>query len=314
MAYVMAPERVREGTVPSGRGRAWRELRRAIARNARAHAFLLGALLCFALFTWYPMIREIIMSFQRVHRGETSWVGLANYRQIVNDPEFWKAWRNTLEFTALALVFGFVAPFIVAIVVNEFRHAQGYFRILVYLPVMLPPVAGILLFRYFMDPGFGLFNDILHWLHLPKSQWLGSKSSSMPSLVVVSTWSNMGSATLVYLAALQGIPGDLYEAAELDGCNIVQRVWHVTVPQTRLILSLMLMLQVVATMQMFTEAFVLTGGGPEGSTTTIVYLLYNYAFNYNKFNTAAALGVIMLLVLACFSALYVWIERRGNED
>jgi multiple sugar transport system permease protein len=136
----------------------------------------------------------------------------------------------------------------------------------------------------------------------------------MPSLVVVSTWSNMGTATLVYLAALQGIPGDLYEAAELDGCNVLQRIRHVTVPQTRLILSLMAMLQIVATMQMFTESFVLTGGGPEGSTTTVVYLLYNYAFSYNKFNTAAALGVIMLLVLACFSAIYIVLERRGSED
>ncbi|MEY9873111.1 multiple sugar transport system permease protein [Streptacidiphilus sp. MAP12-33] len=289
-------------------------LRRALVRNLRAHAFLIGALLCFVLFTWYPMIREIVMSFQRVHYGETSWVGLANYRQITADPEFWSAWRNTLEFTGIALFFGFAAPFVAAIVINEFRHAQGYLRILVYLPVMLPPVAGILLFKYFMDPGYGLFNHVLHALHLPTSSWLASKSSSMPSLVLVSTWGNMGSATLVYLAALQGIPGELYEAAELDGANLLQRIWHVTVPQTRLILSLMLMLQVVATMQMFTESFVLTGGGPEGSTTTVVYLLYNYAFNYDKFNTAAALGVIMLLVLGCFSAVYLWLDRRGQED
>jgi multiple sugar transport system permease protein len=289
-------------------------LRRSLLRNLRAHAFLIGALLCFVLFTWYPMIREIVMSFQRVHYGETQWVGLANYRQITADPEFWAAWRNTLEFTGIALFFGFAAPFVAAIVINECRHAQGYLRVLVYLPVMLPPVAGILLFKYFMDPGFGLFNQILHALHLPTSAWLASKATAMPSLVLVSTWGNMGSATLVYLAALQGIPGELYEAAELDGANLLQRIWHVTVPQTRLILSLMLMLQVVATMQMFTESFVLTGGGPEGSTTTVVYLLYNYAFSYDKFNTAAALGVIMLLVLGCFSALYLWLERRGREE
>ena len=314
MAYALATERLQDTTRRGGSQSTWKALRRAAGRNLRAHAFLFGALVCFALFTWYPMIREIIMSFQRVHRGQTTWVGLGNYRQVAADPEFWQAWRNTLEFTGLALVFGFAAPFAVAIVVNEFRHAQGYLRILVYLPVMLPPVAGILLFKYFMDPGFGLFNEALHILHLPKSQWLASKSSAMPSLVVVSTWGNMGTATLVYLAALQGIPGDLYEAAELDGCSILQRIRHVTVPQTRLILSLMAMLQIVATMQMFTEAFVLTGGGPEGSTTTVVYLLYNYAFNYNKFNTAAALGVIMLLVLACFSAIYIVLERRGSED
>ncbi len=291
-------------------GSAWR---RALARNLRAHAFLLGALLCFVLFTWYPMVREIVMSFQRVRYGETHWVGLANYQQITADPEFWSAWRNTLEFTGMALVLGFAAPFVAAMVINEFRHAQGYLRILVYLPVMLPPIAGILLFKYFMDPGYGLFNQILHALHLPTSTWLASKNTSMPSLVIISTWGNMGSATLVYLAALQGIPGELYEAAELDGAGLLRRIWHVTIPQTRLILSLMLMLQVVATMQMFTESFVLTGGGPEGSTTTVVYLLYNYAFNYDKFNTAAALGVITLLVLACFSAGYLWLERRGGE-
>jgi multiple sugar transport system permease protein len=297
----------------AGSGDRLAALRRALLRNLRAHAFLIGALLCFLLFTWYPMIREIVMSFQRLHYGETQWVGLANYRQITADPEFWTAWRNTLEFTGVALIFGFAAPFVAAIVINECRHAQGYLRVLVYLPVMLPPVAGILLFKYFMDPGFGLFNQILHALHLPTSSWLASKRTAMPSLVLVSTWGNMGSATLVYLAALQGIPGELYEAAELDGANLWRRIWHVTVPQTRLILSLMLMLQVVATMQMFTESYVLTGGGPEGSTTTVVYLLYNYAFNYDKFNTAAALGVIMLLVLGCFSALYLWLERRGRE-
>ncbi|GAA4870043.1 sugar ABC transporter permease [Kitasatospora terrestris] len=302
-------EAARTGNPPPGG--AWR---RALTRNLRAHAFLIGALLCFALFTWYPMVREIVMSFQKVRYGETHWVGFDNFRQIFADPEFWPAWQHTLEFTGIALFFGFVAPFVSAIVINEFRHAQSYLRILVYLPVMLPPVAGILLFKYFMDPGYGLFNQILEALHLPTSSWLASQDTAMLSLVIVSTWANMGSATLVYLAALQSIPGELYEAAELDGAGLLRRIWHVTVPQTRLILSLMLMLQVVATMQMFTESFVLTGGGPQGSTTTVVYLLYNYAFSYDKFNTAAALGVVLLLVLGAFSAVYLWLERRGGEE
>jgi multiple sugar transport system permease protein len=136
----------------------------------------------------------------------------------------------------------------------------------------------------------------------------------MPSLVLVSTWANMGGATLIYLAALQGIPGELYEAAEIDGAGLFGRIRHVTIPQTRLILSLMLMLQIVATMQMFTESFVLTGGGPEGSTTTLVMLVYNYAFNFNNLNTAAALGVLLLLMLGLFSAGYVLLERRGRES
>lgn len=311
MALTISPDWSASDSIADDR-RSGGRLSQEVLRNVRAHGFLFGAFACFALFTWYPMIREIVMSFQRVRLGETTWVGFANYAQVWHDPQFGQAWVNTLEFTGLALVIGFAVPFATAIVVNEFRHARGYLRILVYLPVMLPPVAGILLFKYFMDPGFGLFNQVLQFLHLPRSGWIASPTAAMPSLVIVSTWANMGTATLIYLAALQGIPGELYEAAELDGCNVLQRIRHVTIPQTRLILSLMLMLQIVATMQMFTESFVLTGGGPEGRTTTLVYLLYNYAFAYSKFNTAAALGVIMLIVLACFSAVYVLLERRGR--
>jgi multiple sugar transport system permease protein len=310
MTFVISPDRAE--TVETGRAPASR-LGREIRRNLNAHAFLIGSVICFALFTWYPMIREFVMAFQRVHRGDTTWVGFANFKQIAADPQFAQAWRNTIYFTLLALVAGFVMPFVVAIVINEFHHGQGYLRVLVYLPVMLPPVAGFLLFKYFYDPGYGLFDQVLHGLHLPTSPFLASRKSAMPSLVLVSTWANMGAAMLVYLAALQDVPGDLYEAAELDGAGVLRRIWHVTIPQTRLILSLMLMLQIVATMQMFVEAFVLTGGGPEDSTTTIVYLIYNYAFNFDKFNTAAALGVIILLVLGAFSGLYLWLERRGNE-
>ena len=283
---------------------------RGVRRNVSAHGFLIGAVLCFALFSWYPMVREFIMAFQKTKRGRTSWVGWDNLIHIWHDPAFWQAWRNTLEFTVLALVFGFALPFFVAILLNEFRHARAYLRILVYLPVMLPPVASVLLFKYFYNPSFGLFNAILHFLHLPTSAWLNSPSTAMPAVVIAATWMNMGSAVLIYLAALQGIPGELYEAAELDGAGIARRIWHVTIPQTRLILSLMLLLQIIATMQVFTEPFLLTGGdGPQGSTTSVVYLIYNYAFNFNNYGSAAALGVVMLLVLAGFSGMYVRLNR-----
>ncbi|GII24059.1 carbohydrate ABC transporter permease [Planosporangium mesophilum] len=294
---------------PRPYGRAGRRLR----DNLTAHAFLIGAVACFALFSWYPMVREFVMAFQRTRRGHTTWVGWQNFIQVSHDPVFWQAWRNTVEFTLLALVFGFALPFVVAIGLNELRHARAYLRILVYLPVMLPPVASVLLFKYFFNPSFGLFNAVLSALHLPTSQWLNSADTAMFSVVIAATWMNMGSAVLIYLAALQSIPGELYEASELDGAGLLRRVWHVTIPQTRLILSLMLLLQIIATMQVFTETFLLTGGdGPKGSTTTVVYLIYNYAFNFNNFGAAAALGVIMLLGLAGFSALYVRLFRESE--
>src|SRR5580658_3279 len=292
-----------------------------IRRNLSAHGFLIGAVICFTFFSWYPIIREFIMSFQKaVYGGGYAWAGWSNYVRIFRDPTFWQAWRNTLEFTLLALVFGYAAPFFVALLLNELRHARGYLRVLVSLPVMLPPASALLLFAYFYNPQYGLFDDILHFLHLPTSQWVfqpgnGFISTAMVSVVIASTWMNMGSATLIYLAALQNIPGELYEAAELEGAGIFRRIRHVTIPQTRLILTLLLMLQVVATMQMFIESFVLTnGGGGEGNNTlSVVMLIYQYAFamsGASNYNSASALGVVLMLVLAVFSGGFLWATRE----
>ncbi|GHJ93961.1 MULTISPECIES: carbohydrate ABC transporter permease [Streptomyces] len=286
----------------------------ALRRNLTAHGFLIGAVLCFAVFSWYPMVREFLLAFQKTERGTSTWVGLDNFRTVANDPAFWQAWSNTLLYTALALVLGFAVPFVAALVINEFRHGQGYLRLLVYLPVMLPPVAAVLLFKYLYDPGYGLLNELLGALGLPAQQWLQDPDISLLAVVVASTWMNMGGATLIYLAALQSIPGELYEAAELDGAGLFRKIWHVTIPQTRLVLSLMLLMQVIATMQVFVEPFLLTGGaGPEGSTTTVVYLIYQYAFNFNNYGAAAALGLMLLVLLAGFSAAYVKLSRAEDE-
>jgi multiple sugar transport system permease protein len=308
------PARGRAQTLASGR------FANRTRRNLSAHGFLIGAVLCFAYFSWYPMVKEVLLSFQKTNFGATTWAGWANYTRIIHDPTFWLAWRNTLEFTLLALVLGYAVPFFTAVLLNELRHARGYLRVLVYLPVMLPPASALLLFAYFYDPTYGLFNHILTTLHLPTSQWVqspgtGFVSTAMISVVIAATWMNMGGATLIYLAALQNIPGELYEAAEIDGAGLWSRIRHVTIPQTRLILSMLLMLQVVATMQMFVEAFILTNGGAGvgNNTLSVVNLIYQYAFalsGASNYNSASALGVILMLVLAVFSGGYLWLTRE----
>ncbi|WP_414720645.1 carbohydrate ABC transporter permease [Streptomyces sp.] len=317
MAATTVPEQTtkRHAGRPSDRpgGAARTGMSRTVRQNLQAHGFLIGAVLCFLVFSWYPMVREFIMSFQQTKRGVTSWVGFRNLDRVYHDPYFWTAWKNTAQFTLYALVIGFAVPFVVAVVLNELRHAQAYLRILVYLPVMLPPVAGVLLFKYFYNPEYGLFNHVLSSLHLPTSQWLDSSHTAMISVVVAATWMNMGSATLIYLAALQNIPGELYEAADLDGAGLWGKIWHVTIPQTRMVLSLMLLLQIVATMQEFTNVYLLTGGnGPENSTMTVVYMVYQYAFRYNDFGSAAALGLFLLLVLAVFSGVCTRLSRNAD--
>src|ERR1700741_1827315 len=320
MANVVTSD-ARRAAAPAASVRQPKALLPRPRRNAGAWAFLIGAVLCFSFFSWYPIVREIIMSFQKpVYGGGYTWAGWVNYTRIFRDPTFWQAWRNTLEFTLLALVIGYTGPFGGAIVLSELRHARGFLRVLVYLPVMLPPASALLLFAYFYNPQYGLFNAILPPLALPTSQWVfqpgtGFISTAMVSVVIASTWMNMGSATLIYLAALQNIPGELYEAAELEGAGILRRVRHVTIPQTRLILILLLMLQVVATMQMFIESFVLTngGGGVGTNAQSVVMLIYQYAFamsGASNYNSASALGVVLMLVLAIFSGGFLWVTRE----
>ncbi len=288
--------------------------RRKAGDTLLAYGFMAAGLACFALFSWYPLVKGVILSFQQDNFVVPPyWVGLDNYRALFDDPLFWTAWRNTLVFTALALVLGFALPFVIAVLLNEFRHFSGYFRVLVYLPVMLPPIVSVLLWRYFYDPGNGLFNAALRSVGLPESQWTQSSATAMISLVLVSTWANLGGATLMYLAALQNIPGDLYEAAELDGASLWQRIRHVTLPQMRFIMLVLLLLQIIATMQVFIEPYALTGtSNPD--TITVLVLVYRYAFTVNNdFGLAAAMSVLLFVVLGAFSALYLRLTRNSSS-
>lgn len=285
-------------------------LTRRLTDTALGYIFLAAGILCFALFSWYPLVRGVILSFQQVNFvTDPYWVGLDNYRNLFEDPLFWTAWKNTLIFSGIALVLGYLVPLAVAILLNELRHAKAFFRVAVYLPVMLPPIVVVLLWRYFYDPGSGLFNAVLRGLHLPESQWVQSPRLAMLSLVLVSTWANMGGATLMYLAALQDVPGELYEAAELDGASIWRRLRHVTLPHLRFIMLVMLLLQIIATVQVFVEPYQLTGT-TNPDTVTVMVLIYRYAFTVNHdFGLAAAMSVLLFIVLGAFSAWYLRLTR-----
>lgn len=287
-------------------------IRRKLADNLQAYVFLAAGIACFALFSWWPLVKGVILSFQQVNFvTDPIWVGLDNFRALFADPLLFTAWGNTLEFTGLALLFGYAVPFVVAIVVNEFRHLKGYFRIAVYLPVMLPPIVSVILWQYFYDPGNGLFNSVLSGLHLPTSDWTQSPKMAMISLVLVSTWANMGGATIMYLAGLAAIPSELYEAAELDGAGILQRVRYVILPQMRFILLVLLLLQIIATMQVFIEPYQLTGT-TNPDTITVMVLVYRYAFTVNNdFGLAAAMSVLLFVVLGAFSAAYLRLTRSS---
>ena len=283
----------------------------AIRRNLIAYAFLLPALLTFAFFAWYPIIRGFLLSFQKVDLiNPSAWVGWDNFRLVINDPLFARAVRNTLEFAGLALMIGYLVPFVLAVAINETRHLRGYFRLAFYVPVVLPPIVSIFLWQWIYDPGNGLANTTLGWFGIAPQAWLQSATQALPCLVVLATWANAGSTMLIYLAALQGLPPTLYDAAEVDGAGVWRRFVDILLPQMRYIMLITLILQIIGTMQVFTEPFVLTDGGPNNATITIMLLLYRYAFQYSNFGAAGALGFILFVALVLLSALYLLVTRR----
>ncbi|HEY0534609.1 MAG TPA: sugar ABC transporter permease [Actinoplanes sp.] len=310
MTSLVARPTAHTAPAPTRSGR----VRRRVADNLTAYAFLAVGILCFAYFSWYPLVRGIVLSFQQDYLiTDPEWIGLTNYHHLFADPLFWTAWKNTAEFTGLALIFGYAVPFVIAVLLNELRHFKAFFRVSVYLPVMLPPIVSVMLWQYFYDPGQGLFNTLLRGVHLPTSQWIQSPRTAMISLVLVSTWANMGGATLMYLAALQSIPGELFEAAELDGAGVWARLRSITLPQMRFIMLVLLLLQIIATMQVFIEPFQLTGF-TDPSTVTVMTLIYRYAFAVNNdFGLAAAMSVLLFVVLGVFAAFYLRSTREGDR-
>ncbi|MFH8519167.1 carbohydrate ABC transporter permease [Streptomyces gelaticus] len=284
-------------------------------KQLTAWLFLVPALLVFGLFAWWPIVRSLLISFQKTNLVEPAvWVGLDNFRTLFDDPLLGTAVQNTLFFVGLGLLIGFPAPLILAAIMSTVRRGAGVYRFLVYLPVVIPPVVAILLWKWFYDPGSGLFNNVLGKIGLGPYSWLESSDSAMLSLVLEATWAGMGGAVLIYLAAMVGIPGELYEASEVDGAGIWRRIWHVMLPQLRSVIGLLLLVQLINTVQVFTEPYVFTGGGPENSTLTVLLLIFRYAFQDGEYGLAAALSFLMVLTLALLSAVYLRATRSWSTS
>ncbi|WP_112247405.1 carbohydrate ABC transporter permease [Kribbella monticola] len=278
-----------------------------------AIVFALPLVLTFLYFSWGPIVRGLVLSFQKNNLVTTpEWVGMANFSYVLTDPQLPQATINTLYFALLALVFGFPVPLFLAVFISELRKTGWLYNVISYLPAVVPPVVAILLWKYFYDPGSGVFNAILGWFGLGPYAWLNSPHLAMPAIVLEATWAGAGATSIIYLAALTGVRNELYEAAELDGAGIWRRVWHVTIPQIRGIILIMMLLQLIGTFQVFTEPFLFTGGGPDNATTTILLLIYRYAFINGDFGAATALSVLLALVLCLLSVVYHFLTRRWS--
>ncbi|HEX2908997.1 MAG TPA: sugar ABC transporter permease, partial [Phototrophicaceae bacterium] len=219
--------------------------RRRWSEQFSAYLFLLPAIILFAVFAWYPIARSIQMSFQDIKLGgETTWVGLDNYQLMLKDPAFEVAWKNSFEFAGWSLLLGYAVPIAIALFIREMRWAKGFFRVVYFLPTVVPASIAIIIWRFIFDPDAGFVNELFQQIGLTQQMWLQNAALAKPVLVLIMTWGAFGSTALIYLASLQDIPIELYEAAELDGANPWQRIRHIALPHLYPIMSMLFVLQV----------------------------------------------------------------------
>jgi multiple sugar transport system permease protein len=306
--------------IPGVALKRWPRVRARLSRDGLSTlVFVLPLLVIFGAFSWFPIVRAFVMSLQETNLvSEPTFVGLSNFSRVWADPLFGIAVRNTAYFALLALIIGFPIPIVLAVIMSEVRRGKGLFSALAYLPVVVPPVVSVLLWRFFFDASpTGVFNTILGWVGLGPLPWLQDAASAMPSIVIEATWAGAGGTVIIYLAALLSVPPELYDAADVDGASIWQKIRNVTLPQLRGVLFVTLILQLIATAQLFTEPFLFTGGGPANSTTTVLLLIYHYAFQNSlggEYGMAAALSVMLAAFLGVFTAGYFWLTRSWSTS
>lgn len=323
MTTLSSPLRTTTAATPpssSGPRRRGRRAPREWLRDGGLSTLIIASpmILVFGVFSWFPIGRALIMSVQQTNLVTApEFVGFENFAYVLADPLLGKAVANTLWFALLALVFGYPLPLAAAVLMSEVRRMRGLYSALAYLPVVVPPVVAVLLWKFFYDPSTtGVFNTIAGWVGLGPYPWLQDAASAMPSLVLEATWAAAGGTVIIYLAALVGVRTELYEAAEVDGAGVWRKIWHVTLPQLRGVLFITLILQVIGTSQVFLEPFLFTGGGPNNATLTILMLIYDYAFGSSlggNYGAATALSLMLAGVLAVLSAVYFRVTRPWSS-
>ncbi|TQJ09065.1 carbohydrate ABC transporter permease [Lapillicoccus jejuensis] len=272
------------------------------------------ALLVFTVFMFVPLAMTVWYSLNRYSGfGRMRFLGLDNYRHIAGDPTFWQSLLNTVVLTVITVPLGIVLGLGAALLLNRALPARGLFRALVYVPVVISGVAAGIIWLRLFDPLIGLLNQLLSSLSLPTVDWQGNGLAAMVSVIVVTTWQGVGFGMVVYLAGLQAIPGELYEAGAVDGAVGWRRFRHITWPLLRPTTFFLVVYSIIGSFQVFDVVYVLTRGGPGTSTTFLVQYAYDQGFNQRRQGYAAAIGVILYVIVLAFTVLQWRLDRRRDE-
>lgn len=280
--------------------------------NLTGLLFTLPAIAGFIAFAAGPMIASLIFSFTNFSISRpTDFIGLENYSSLISgqDTFFFNSIKVTLIFVILNVPVCIGTAFVIALILNS-KKLKGlpFFRACFYIPTIIPIVATAMIFMWLMSPDFGLFNYLLDFIHLPKSKWIYGESSALLSLLLMTAWTS-GNIMVVFLAGLQGIPQELYEATDVDGGNALAKLRHITLPMMTPTIFFNMIMFLISSMQAFLPAYIMTQGGPNNATNFIVYYLYRTAFEFQEIGKASALGWILFVMVVIVSALLFWSSK-----
>jgi multiple sugar transport system permease protein len=281
--------------------------------------FLSPWLIGFLLFTLGPMIASLVFSFSNFSLigGRLEFIGLGNYVKLLSaDPKFWKAMSVTFTFAFIAVPLTLVAGFLLAYILNLKIPGTNFWRTIFYMPSIISGVVVAILWRGLFDERYGFINWAIGLFGIRGPDWFLSQRWALGALVIISLW-GVGGGMIIYLAGLQGIPTQFYEAAELDGCNRLQRLRHVTLPMMSNIIFYNLIMGIISCFQYFTEAWTLTRGGPADATLFYNIYIYKTAFSYQEMGYGSALAWVLFFIVLILSALAfksssMWVYYEGE--
>ncbi|MBN2625353.1 MAG: sugar ABC transporter permease [Spirochaetales bacterium] len=283
-------------------------------RNGAGWLLMLPGIILFGFFAWVPLLESIRLSLYNV-QGITlqDFAGLSHYVSVFRHPDFVAAVRNTFSYTLWSLVIGFPVPIIMALIISELRRGKSLFKVGIYLPNIVPGMAMVLMFSFIFIPGeTGVLNIIRDRLGAEPFGWLTNPKWTIPLIVMALTWKGAGATALLYIAGLQTIDSQLYDAAIIDGAGIGRRIFHVTLPGLYNLMRILLILQVISVFQILYEPLVMTNGGPNNASLSLMQLMFRYAFTDYNYSLASAVSVIICLMLIILTVLYMKMNKEQD--
>jgi multiple sugar transport system permease protein len=284
------------------------------AKNISGWLLMLPPLILFVFFVLVPLLESVRLSLYHANgMNLIDFAGFENYMLVFQHPDFFPALKNTVSYTLWSLVIGFLVPIVLAVIINEIRMGKSFIKVSIYLPNVVPGMAMVFLWTFIFRPGdTGILNILLDKIGIDPQPWLSNPRWTIPLIVMILTWKGAGATTLLYIAGLQGIDPELYEAAIIDGAGIFKRLRYITIPCIYNLARTLLILQVIAVFQILYEPLVMTNGGPNNASISIMQLVFRFAFERFDYPKAAAVSVIISIILVILTAVYFKINKRKD--